>query len=254
MSLPGPLELGLRWIEDSVSVREDSIECDGRQVPILYRRNALARRYRLFVDREGRARVTIPRRGSRREAQRFLEEHRDWLTGQLRRFQNRRAQSSGWRIGGEILFRGVACRLEPAPEQAGECISLGGELIVTRCNSDGRECDLRVAVERHLRRLAGVELPRRVCELAGLHQCTVENVTVRNQRTRWGSCSRRGNISLNWRLIQVPPEVLDYIIVHELMHLREMNHSRRFWALVAKVCPEYKTAEAWLRAHSGLLM
>jgi predicted metal-dependent hydrolase len=78
-------------------------------------------------------------------------------------------------------------------------------------------------------------------------------VTVRNQRTRWGSCSRRGTISLNWRLIQTPPFVSDYIILHELMHLREMNHSPRFWRQVETVCPGYRTAEEWLKPHASLL-
>jgi len=89
--------------------------------------------------------------------------------------------------------------------------------------------------------------------MAALHGCVVSQVSVRNQRTRWGSCSRKGAISLNWRLIQVPESVRDYIILHELMHLREMNHSPRYWAQVAAVCPNYRESEAWLRANSSLL-
>jgi hypothetical protein len=76
---------------------------------------------------------------------------------------------------------------------------------------------------------------------------------VRNQRTRWGSCSRRGNISLNWRLIQTPPFVRDYICLHELAHLRQMNHSERFWSEVARLCPDYLHAEKWLKQNSRLL-
>jgi hypothetical protein len=78
-------------------------------------------------------------------------------------------------------------------------------------------------------------------------------VVVRNQRTRWGSCSRRGTLSLNWRLVQAPVFVRDYIILHELMHLREMNHSARFWRLVEAACPDYAMAERWLKAHANLL-
>jgi hypothetical protein len=76
---------------------------------------------------------------------------------------------------------------------------------------------------------------------------------VRNQRSRWGSCSRRRTISLNWRLIQTPAFVRDYIILHELMHLREMNHSARFWRQVEIVCPDYRNAEHWLKQHSRML-
>jgi predicted metal-dependent hydrolase len=112
---------------------------------------------------------------------------------------------------------------------------------------------LRPLIERHLWRLAGRELPVLVLEFAALHQLPVRRVTVRNQRSRWGSCSRRGTISLNWRLIQTPPFVRDYICLHELAHLREMNHSRRFWRVVEQLCPDYRAAEKWLKQHSSLL-
>ena len=113
--------------------------------------------------------------------------------------------------------------------------------------------DLRPAVERHLRQLAARELPPRVLELAGLHNLLVRRVTVRNQRSRWGSCSRRGTISLNWRLVQAPDFVRDYIVLHELAHLKEMNHSRRYWGEVARLCRDFPAAERWLKQHSSLL-
>jgi predicted metal-dependent hydrolase len=106
---------------------------------------------------------------------------------------------------------------------------------------------------KHLWKLAAAELAPKVYEFAAVHQLKVQRVTVRNQRSRWGSCSRRATISLNWKLIQAPPFVRDYIILHELMHLRQMNHSARFWGEVEAVCPEYKTAEKWLKEHSSLL-
>ena len=81
----------------------------------------------------------------------------------------------------------------------------------------------------------------------------MNRVTVRNQRTRWGSCSRRGTISLNWRLIQAPGFVRDYIILHELAHTLEMNHSDRFWRQVETLCPDYRNAERWLKQHKEVL-
>jgi predicted metal-dependent hydrolase len=92
-----------------------------------------------------------------------------------------------------------------------------------------------------------------VVELAAPHALPVRRVTVRNQRSRWGSCSRRGTISLNWRLVQAPPFVRDYLIFHELAHLREMNHSTRFWQTVAGLCPDYQLAERWLKSHGRQL-
>ena len=113
--------------------------------------------------------------------------------------------------------------------------------------------DLRAAVEAHLRRLAVAILPSRVFELAARHQLPVRRVSVRDQRSRWGSCSRKGTVSLNWRLVQMPHNVRDYVIWHELMHLREMNHSPRYWREVAAVCPEFQTARRWLREHRDAL-
>jgi len=104
-------------------------------------------------------------------------------------------------------------------------------------------------MERDLRVRANRELPARLIELAAQHGLTVARVSVRNQRWRWGSCSRRGHICLNWRLVTMPPWVRDYVMLHELMHLKRMDHSPRFWKLVERVCPDFKAARCWLREH-----
>jgi predicted metal-dependent hydrolase len=108
-------------------------------------------------------------------------------------------------------------------------------------------------VERELRARATRELPQRLLELAAQHALTVVRVSVRNQRRRWGSCARGGHICLNWRLVRMPPWVRDYVMIHELMHLEHMNHSRSFWRLVARACPDYQAARRWLREHQELL-
>ena len=104
-----------------------------------------------------------------------------------------------------------------------------------------------------MRKLASRELPARALELATQHGLVFSKVTVRNQRTRWGSCSVKGAISLNWRLVQTPESVRDYIILHELAHLRQMNHSTRFWREVARICPDYEAAAHWLKRNSRIL-
>ena len=93
------------------------------------------------------------------------------------------------------------------------------------------------------------ELPGRLLELAREHGLDVTRVLIRNQRSRWGSCSPKGVIALNYRLVRMPPDVRDYILLHELMHLRQANHSRRFWALVAQACPAFRAAERWLKTE-----
>ena len=125
----------------------------------------------------------------------------------------------------------------------------GGEVI----KAPHAATNLRPAIEKHLWQLAAKELPVRVMEFARIHQLTVRRITVRNQKSRWGSCSRRATISLNWRLIQTPVHVQDYIILHELCHLRELNHSRRFWKEVESVCPDYEDAEIWLKKNGSLM-
>ena len=105
-----------------------------------------------------------------------------------------------------------------------------------------------------LRAQASEELPIRLRELADEHGVTgLARVTIRNQRTRWGSCGRDGHITLNWRLVLMPPAVRDYVLVHELMHLRRMDHSGKYWQLVAKACPTYAESRAWLRANGRQL-
>jgi predicted metal-dependent hydrolase len=152
--------------------------------------------------------VTIPRWGSRREAEAFAASQRAWIDRQLERVAIERATPR------ETL----------APE-----------------------------IVRELRARAVRELPTRLLELAAEHGLTVSRVSVRNQQWRWGSCSPSGHICLNWRLIQMPVWVRDYVLVHELMHLKRMDHSPKFWRLVEGACPGFRDARAWLRAHQHLL-
>jgi predicted metal-dependent hydrolase len=105
-------------------------------------------------------------------------------------------------------------------------------------------------IENKLRARARLELPARLLELAAQNELRVVRVSVRNQRWRWGSCAPNGHICLNWRLVQMPPEIRDYVMIHELMHLKRMDHSSRFWRLVAHACPNYQDARRWLREHA----
>jgi predicted metal-dependent hydrolase len=231
------------------SAPDEFLTVSGRQIPLALVRNLRARRYVLRLRPDGSARVTIPRGGSISEARHFAERQQAWLERQLERHAARPRHPKEWLLGTEIYFRGVPTRI--AVEETGEkgAIRLGSEVVKV----PDPTADLRPALERYLRRLAAKELPPRVLEFAALHQLPVRRITVRNQRSRWGSCSRRGTISLNWRLIQLPDLVRDYICLHELAHLREMNHSARFWREVEHLCPDYETAECWLKQHATLL-
>ncbi len=108
--------------------------------------------------------------------------------------------------------------------------------------------------EAKLRQEAKLLFPRRAARFAPLLGVDFGRVTVRGQHSRWGSCSAKGNLSFNYLLLLAPPEVLDYVVVHELCHRKEMNHSKRFWALVGSQIPDWQARRAWLREHGQELM
>jgi predicted metal-dependent hydrolase len=118
-----------------------------------------------------------------------------------------------------------------------------------RVRQDARARARQPAVEAQMRVRAEKELPGRCLDLADRCGVSIARVSVRNQRSRWGSCSPKGTIMLNWRLLQMPAHVSDYVIFHELMHTKHPNHSRRFWRAVESVCPGWRDAEHWLRRH-----
>jgi len=215
---------------------------------VVFVRSDRARHYRLTLRRDGAAVATIPRRGSEREARRFVEQHRDWLERARARQQARPRAAAVWTPGTVILWRGETATIRLADDGGKPVLVLGADMFRVRC-IDG---DLRPVIEAQFVRLARIELPARTWELAATTGIEIRQVRVRNQRSRWGSCSARGTISLNWRLLQTPDPVRDYIIYHELSHVREMNHSARFWAQVEAVCPTWRAAERWLKDHGGL--
>jgi predicted metal-dependent hydrolase len=215
----------------------------------MFVRNHRARRYVLRLRPDGTVRVTIPRGGTDATARQFAEKNVDWLRRQMQRMAARPVGQSAWHVGSEIFFRGETVRIAADVDDGTHTITFADQTIrITHIDQDCRR-----TIERHLHHLASLELPPRVFHFAKQHCLSVQRVTVRNQKSRWGSCSRRGTISLNWRLIQAPGFVADYIILHELMHFRQMNHSQKFWREVEQVCPDFRDAERWLKAHGRLL-
>ena len=212
----------------------------GITVHIVFRPRA--RRYLLGLQPDGTARLVVPRRGSEAEGIRFLERSEAWLLKRVAQWRSRGSQT--WVEGTRFLFRGEEVGLRVEEGDGGLRLCFSDQIIpVAHALPDYRD-----VVLGHLRRMAERELPVRTRELALLHDVAVHRVSVRAQKTRWGSCSARGTISLNWRLIQAPPHVVDYLIIHELMHRREMNHSTRYWKLVAASFPDYRSAEQWLKS------
>jgi predicted metal-dependent hydrolase len=225
----------------------DYVEIASQQMPVVYRRHSRAKNYVLRLHTNRTVVVTLPRRGSLNFARQFVASRKGWLEKQWRLLETRKVPPQVLRAGMEVLFRGRSVTLHLEQHGPGWELRLENEHFPI----PEPEGDLRPDLEYHLRKLAQTELAVRVGQLAHLYQSTVRRVVVRNQKSRWGSCSHNSTISLNWRLIQIPAQVRDYIIVHELMHLRHLNHSKQFWGEVERVCPDYLEAEAWLKQNSG---
>ena len=242
------MQLVLPWLRAAGrAVRAEKtpavIEVDAHTYPVAITRHRRARRYVLRMTADGALRLTVPRGASVSAGLAFAKGQGAWIA----REQARRAVRNGaWADGGLVWFRG-----ERVPLVLGDTtVTFSTETMVRP--GDGEQ--LCTAFEARLRTIATAELADRCAALAQLHGLAVSRVTIRNQRSRWGSCSSRGAIALNWRLVQMPAEVSDYVILHELMHLREPNHSRRFWKEVAAVCHTWRESEAWLRRHGRELL
>lgn len=223
----------------------ETVALAGAEVPADFIRHPKARVYRLLLRRDGVARITVPRFGTLGEARQFLLRHGEWLEARFREHLSAlSARAPVDPAAPEIRFRGVLQRVYLDLEQ--RILRIGPEEFAVPRIRDRDPSALALAA---LRRLAATELPARVAELGAVHGIGVSRVAVRNQRTRWGSCSPRGVVSLNWRLVQVPEAVRDYVILHELAHRRHLNHSERFWAEVRRICPGYEESERWLREN-----
>jgi predicted metal-dependent hydrolase len=204
-----------------------------------------ARRYVLRVRPDGTLRVTVPRGGSRAEALRFAERHLPWALRERAKLLAVPRTPSAWTAGTTILING-----EDTLIVRDNGVARAGDIMV---RVPQHTVDARSALERRMRAVARRQLGSELETLAVRHGLRVARVSIRNQRSRWGSCSRGGRIALNFRLIQMPPWVREYILLHELMHLRQPNHSRRFWSLVESVCPAFREAERWLKTHGKRL-
>jgi predicted metal-dependent hydrolase len=208
------------------------------------RRSERARRVRVTVDAAG-VEVVLPRRAPEREAAAAVRELEPWIRRRIQ--ERRRAEETVAARGEDVPYLGRLLQVHAQPGRTR--VHRRGDVLLAPAGAD------RVpALERWYRRAARAEIaPRldRACALAGTPYTTL---TIRGQRTRWASCSRSAAMSFNWRLLLAPDAVLDYVIWHEVCHLQIMDHSPRFWALVARRCPAYRDHARWLRHHGQTLV
>ena len=216
-------------------------------IPYRVRRSDRARRVRVRVapgDGAPLVEVVLPRRAPAREAAAAVRELAPWI--ERRVAELRRDAAAVAARGATLPYLGRTLRLVAEPGRR-RVHRRGDDLLVPAG-------DHRPAVERWLRRRARAEIaPRldRACAIAGTRWT---RLTIRGQRTRWASCSASGAMSFNWRLLLAPEPVLDYVVWHEVCHLEVMDHSPRFWALLASRWPDYREHAAWLRRHGATLV
>jgi predicted metal-dependent hydrolase len=209
------------------------------------RRSTRARRVRVTVDAQAGVQVVLPARCPEREATAAIAELRPWIERRLGELDRARAAVSA--RDGHVPYLGEMLKLVVQPGRT-RVHRRGQELLVPAGDHQ------RPALERFYRRAAmreiGIRLDR-ACELAG---ASYQRLSIRGQRTRWASCSGSGTMSFNWRLLLAPEEVLEYVIWHEVCHLEIMDHSARFWALLARRCPGYREQVGWLRRNGASLV
>jgi len=214
--------------------------------PVRVRRHRQARRYTLRIHTATREVIlTMPPRGSLREAKEFAQKHGGWIAARLHRLP----EAAPFADGTVLPLRGVEHRIVHRPGVRGTVWTETGEDGQFMLCVAGQAPHVDRRVGDFLRREAKRELEaasRRAAESFGVG---VRRISVRDQTSRWGSCSTTGVLSYSWRLILAPPFVLDYLAVHEVAHLIEMNHSARFWRLVDTVCPDADRARMWLDVH-----
>jgi predicted metal-dependent hydrolase len=221
----------------------------GSQVfAVRLRRHRRARRYTLRIhptDRE--AILTMPPRGTIAEARDFAQLHGGWIAARLGRLP----KAAPFQAGTVLPLRGVSHRIVHRAGERGTVWTEtrdSGERVL--CVAGGHEhIDRRV--HDFLKREARRELQKSAQDYAEMLGVRVKRLSIRDQSSRWGSCTSAGSLSFSWRLILAPPFVLDYLAAHEVAHLVEMNHSPRFWRVVAKVCPSVERAKKWLDTYGN---
>lgn len=206
----------------------------------------------------GEAVVVLPLRAAERVAGQLVTRHSAWLERHMRRIQDRQielAARPSLLAGRRLTVGGVAHRVEAVarPGRARSRVRVDGQVGIVVELAVGDDRTPVGVLEAWLRSRARAELGVRVGERAAQMGLLPRAVSIRDQRSRWGSASRRGTLSFSWRLLLCPPFVIDYVVVHELAHLRVAGHSPRFWSLVERHVPDTAPPRRWLRDHSDEL-
>ena len=239
----------------------DSITINHRKIPFILRRSLRAKRLRLQVNtEEPQVILTAPRFALKFQIDRFLEEKTPWIEKQWKKVekQEKIRPKPKYLNGDTFYYFGEPLTLKLLPSY------LNKPLVRIRENemhisvyryvtiSEGKKI-VKKAIQEFYKQKASETIHDRLKYFNQHYQFNYNRVTFRNQKTRWGSCSDKKNLNFNWRLIMAPIQIIDYVVVHEMCHLKQMNHSKKYWELVEQRIPNYKELRKWLRKNQFLL-
>ena len=243
--------------------RRDAVRLGTIDVPYVFKRVPRRRHVHILVNDEGTVEVRAPWRFGLRKAREVLGKNTDWVLKTRDAVRERLAQRPRLVTGVRLPLLDGSLRLDVRPRAQIDMfdgaglwrgrVERRGTVLRVSTASLGED-ELRALIEHWYRREAADWLAGRVEHYSPRLGVRPSRVTIRGQRSRWGSCSARGAVSLNWRLMMVPAALADYVVVHELCHLRHMNHSPRFWAMVGSIVPDYRHRRRSLDALQGRLL
>ncbi len=205
--------------------------------------------YALIIRPDGALVVRAPLRATDRQIAEILSQKQGWIEKKRAELRQRQPQPRLYQLGERFLFLGQSYPLEIVDRQR-EALTLNGSFRLRR---DRRE-NAAAVFEAWYRAQARQGIPRRVELLAKQYGFEYRSIRITGARTRWGSCGSKGTLNFSWRLMMAPPAVVEYVIVHELCHLRQHNHSKAFWKLVEGILPDYKQRQKWLKTNGRALV
>ena len=223
---------------------------DGRTVPYAVKCSSRAKYVRLEIRIETGLTVVIPSSYNVEQLPDFLRKKGRWILGKLAEYGKGQTAVAEKKLksGDSIPYLGRHLKVVQQHNH-GTAVSVRLERNRLLVNLGSRNGHLNLVLEWWYRQQAEKVIKKRADELCSLLGVTYGRLSIRRAKTRWGSCSRKGNLNFNWKLMMAPEPVIDYVIIHELAHLKEMNHSKNFWKVVAEHCPQWRKRKKWLRDH-----
>ncbi len=212
----------------------------------------------ISFDRDGNLCVKAPYPVSRRVIENFLKEKEDWIFKTKAAIENQRIKEITQRKkleNGDILYYLGQQKILTVirEDRQRSCIKCVKERLILTVPYDADYDDKKLQLEKWYRKEAALVLQQKVQKFANLLGVNYQDIRIKDQKSRWGSCSSKGNLNFNFRIIMAPEQICDYVVIHELCHLVHMNHSDDFWMLVKSICPTYKQCIKWLKDNGRVL-